>query len=360
MRILLAGGGSGGHLIPGIALYEEFKKRGVECKYVLRELDLRYTVAERIAVDERMLIKISGISRKLSIKTPIYLLKLGGVFFKIFRKIKKWKPDVIVTTGGYVSNPVALAALRLRKPLFIAEQNSVAGATNRFYSRFAKAVFTSFPDTQKLYCKKQILMGNPSIFNDTIDRAEALKIFELDDYENIIGISGGSQGAQKINDAVLTIFDDLKKRNIGVVWSVGAVDFDRLHNNGTIDRIIADYPNIKPFRFIKRMDAFFSCADIAISRGSATTIAELIHFGVPSIFIPITNSPDNHQYINSAYIANSEAGEILEEKDITIDSLLANIDKLLNSLDRYKMNLDMLKNDNPAGHIVDAVMEYLK
>ncbi|OHD53935.1 MAG: hypothetical protein A2Y33_12250 [Spirochaetes bacterium GWF1_51_8] len=355
----MSGGGTGGHLIPGIALYEELVSRGVECRYVLRSNDMKYTVASRIAEADRIFVEIQGISRKLSIKTPIYILKLVRAFFSVFRTIKKWNPDAVLITGGYVSNPVAFSARLLGKPLFIAEQNSAAGVTNRYYSKKAETVYTTFPQTAKLRTDKTIHTGNPSIFKDRSPRAEALKFFGLAGYKHIVGITGGSQGALKVNSAMAEILPELLDKKIGVIWSMGTVDYDRMEKEGKLAEIGAKYPNVKPYKFIDRMDLFFSCADCAVSRAGATSIAEFIHFGTPALLIPIKNSPDNHQYLNADYLASNHAGLLLTEDHITPSILLGLIDTLIKNKDSYIKNLSSLKKENPAKTIVGHILAQL-
>jgi UDP-N-acetylglucosamine--N-acetylmuramyl-(pentapeptide) pyrophosphoryl-undecaprenol N-acetylglucosamine transferase len=357
MKILIAGGGTGGHLIPGIALYEEFKSRNIECRYVLRSIDLRYEVASRIQKHDRIEIEISGVSRRLSLKTPIYILKLARVFFKTFRLIRKFKPDAIIITGGYVSNPSALSALLLRKPLFILEQNSVAGVTNRAYSRFARTIFTAFPDTKRLKSKQVVRVGTPSIFKGEIPQSEARKFFNLERYKRIVGVTGGSQGAMVINDAVFEILSLLNDKGIGVIWSVGAVDYERVESK--IDSVSENLPNLRYFRFIERMDAFFCASDCVISRGGATSIAEIIRYKTPSILIPIANSPDNHQYLNCLYLRNADAGTIIEENELSSQTLFSNILQTLKSADKIRENLKNLALDNPAKKIADLIIPHL-
>jgi UDP-N-acetylglucosamine--N-acetylmuramyl-(pentapeptide) pyrophosphoryl-undecaprenol N-acetylglucosamine transferase len=357
MKILMSGGGTGGHLVPGIALYEELCSRGMECRYVLRGADMKYNVASRIAESDRIFVEIQGISRKLSLKTPIYIFKLIRAFFSIFSIIRKWNPDAVLTTGGYVSNPVALSARILRKPLFIAEQNSVAGVTNRYYSKFARAVYTTFPDTAKLRTEKVVHTGSPSIFREKSSRDTALKFFGLDGYSHIVGITGGSQGAQKINSAVTEILPEMKSRKTGAIWSMGAVEYERLEKDGVINEINEKYPNVKPFRFIERMDLFFSAADCTVMRGGASSISESIQIGVPAVIIPITNSPDNHQYLNGNYLASNSAGILLTESELSSESLLSSIDKIIRNKKSTLQNLEKLKKENPAKAIADHLIE---
>lgn len=356
MKFLIGGGGTGGHLTPGIALYQEITGRGLSCKYILRNTDLRYSMTERIAENDRFLIEIQGISRKLSFKTIVYLWKMLKVFFRVHKYIRTENPDVIVITGGYVSNPVALSALLLKKPLYIAEQNSVAGITNRFYSRWARGVFTSFPVTKKLRTNKSYFFGNPSIFQEKPEKKAALQYFNSPQGRNFIGVTGGSQGAAVINDSVYQCLPNLKRNRIGVIWSVGAVDYQRMESEGKIRDIKANYPNVVALKFIDRMDHFFSAVDMVISRAGATSIAEIIHYQVPPVLIPIKNSPDDHQKLNAMHISDHQAGLLIEEHELNPTQMIENIEYLLNNQSEYRSNLNKLRKDQPSRMMIDFIL----
>ncbi len=360
MRVLISGGGTGGHLIPGIALYREMKKRGHECLYVLRDTDLRYDTVNIIDEKDRLLVHITGISRKLSLKTPLYLLKLIGVFFKIFRRIRRFKPDMVLTTGGYVSNPVAFASKILKNSLYIAEQNSVAGITNRFYSKYARAIFTSIPNTEKLRNKRLILTGNPILFTEPLKREEALKIFTLKNAGKIIGISGGSQGAGIINDTVFKLLNYFKDRGISLIWSLGAVEYSRFEKNGNLEKINKNYPNIRAYRFIENMGAFYSSIDAIISRAGATSIAEYIAWSIPALLIPIYKSPDDHQLKNADYLRKNGCALITEEPELNSEVLSRQTEKLLDNIEGFKEAYKSIKSANSAKKIADFLESEVK
>lgn len=329
MKLLISGGRTGGHLIPGIALYEEFTARGCDCVYVMSEFDLKYPVVSKIQPEKRITLPVTSISRKLSLKTPIYVWRIFKSFLGVFGRIRKENPDAVVITGGYISNPVACSALLLGKPLYIAEQNSCAGITNRFYAKFAKKIFTSFPVTKHIPAKKSILTGNPSLSSRKTTAAEAKAFFKVDPSRPCVGVTGGSQGAKTLNNAVLDILPELSEKGISVIWSLGSVDYDRFEKDGTLERIEDRYPGVKVFRFIERMDHFYGACSVVITRAGATTIGELIQTATPSILVPIPRSPDNHQYWNARFLSDRKAGILLEESVLNAENLLAQIETLL-------------------------------
>ncbi len=356
MKILISGGGTGGHLIPGIALYEEFKKRGNNCFYLLRELDLRYPLTTRIAKSDRFMVRISGISRGVSLNTVFSVFKLLGLFFSVFGTIRQLKPDTVVLTGGYISNPVALSAFILRIPFYIAEQNSVAGMTNRFYAPFARKVFSHFPKPRKISLQKVVHTGNPSIFSKKMSPQKARAIFGFDEKQQVLAVVGGSQGARRINEAIYQNLDKLTRNGRGIIWSIGAVDSDRMEVSGQLDEIKKRYPTVRAYRFIENMDAVLCACDGMIARAGATTISELVEFEVPALFIPITHSPDNHQYLNAMFLADAGAALILSEADIDRDKLVQAIDSLFLQRESITQNIKTFRMPHPAGTIVDWII----
>ncbi len=262
----------------------------------------------------------------------------------------------MLITGGYVSNPVALSARLTGKPLFIVEPNSVAGATGRFYSRRAELVFTTFPEVAKLRTRKVLRTGNPSIFKDAAPRKEAAAYFGFPENARFIGVTGGSQGAKVINDTLVRALPALAERGLGVVWSAGAVDYDRLEQNGTLSDLASKYPAVKVYRFIDRMDYLLSACELIVNRAGVTTISEMIHFGVPSVLIPIKNSPDNHQYLNAKYLSDGGGSVLLEEDGLDAESFAGAVDRALANREAMRRALLKLKPDAPAKKIADTVI----
>lgn len=342
MKIVISGGKTGGHLVPGITLYEESLRRNIRAFYIMSATDLKYPVSSRVKKQDRYLLELKDISRKLSWKSPLYVLKILISFFRIFGVVFRFRPDAVIITGGYISNPVALAAVLLRIPLFIAEQNSVAGVTNRFYAPFARKVFVNFPTTGKIPPEKAVLTGNPTLFRNTPVRSAARRFFRVEKYKKVIGISGGSQGSLKINNAIVKILDYCLKNGIGVIWSLGSVDYLRFETNGMLKEL-KKYPNVRFYRFISRMDLFLSCVDLVISRSGATSVSEYIQYGVPSLLIPILKSPDDHQRLNAQFLVRNSCGKIIPENQLDERTLIDGIRKILAGKAGYRKSLGILR-----------------
>jgi len=341
MRFIISGGGTGGHLIPGIALTKALEAEDHYIVYILRKQDMNYGVVYQLKKERLIQISLQGISRKLSFNTFSQIGQIFREWFKTFKKINNNNPDIIIITGGYVSNIAALSAFIMRKPLYILEQNSVAGITNRIWSKYAKCIFTSFPKVLKLPKKKIIYTGNPLLYNIKLTQSQAKEILELPNIDQkIIGISGGSQGSRSINNVILEIIPSLLNIGYQIIWSLGIKEYDYIMNQNILDTIIKkEYKNnIKIFRFINRMDAFWSGSDIVIARSGAGTVSEALYFKKPTIFIPIRNSPDNHQYLNAKFLSEKKCASILEETNLTKEELLIQIENMMINHQEFQKN----------------------
>ncbi len=341
MRIVISGGKTGGHLVPGIALYEKAKSQGHEVAYFLGPQDDRFAITSRIAEKDRYVVPIGSLSRKLSYKTPLWIAKILGAFFITIKKVHRLHPDVVIITGGYISNPVALSALFLGIPLYILEQNTVAGITNRLFAPFARKIFTSFPETEKIPPHKALFTGNPTIFATPLPRQQARAFFSLPENGLCLGVIGGSQGAYKLNEALWSLLPFLKEKGIALLWSTGKNTYTLMEQDGRLEEITKTYPQVRVFPFIERMDAFWGACDGVIARSGATTVAEVISAACPALFIPIYKSPDDHQKKNALALVREGCADILEEP--SLQDLLPQVQEFLSSLEEKRMALQKLR-----------------
>ncbi|RLK62944.1 undecaprenyldiphospho-muramoylpentapeptide beta-N-acetylglucosaminyltransferase [Atopobacter sp. AH10] len=327
LRIVLSGGGTGGHIYPALALarYIEKKRPGTQFLYIGSERGLEKNIVPKTGMAFEM-VKIQGLKRSLSLenfKTLWYMIKSTA---KAKKLLKEFKPDVVIGTGGYVCGPVLLAASQLHYPSIIHEQNSVAGITNKFLSRFVSRIAICFEDVAKDFgsCKdKLVYTGNPR-GQEVIEQIKDSLDHQGDKKEVLI--FGGSQGAEAINTAFLEAYKELAKRNYRVTLVTGKKLYDQVKVNLTED--LRD--NIELLPYIDDMPEKLARCNLIVCRAGATTLTEITALGLPSILIPSPYVTGNHQEHNALSLAEKGAAVLIRESDLTGELLLKEMDSILN------------------------------
>ena len=344
MRILVSGGGTGGHIYPAIAFIKEVKKHqpDAEFLYIGTEKGLEKTIVERENISFKS-IEITGFKRKLSIeniKTIMRFLK-GTSLSKKY--IKEFKPDVVLGTGGYVCGPVVYAAAKLNIPTIIHEQNSVPGLTNKFLSKYVNKVALCFEEAGQYFPKdKTVLTGNPRA-SEVIgnDGTRGKQSVGLDPTKKVVLIVGGSRGAKPINDAFIEVLPKVREKNYQVLYVTGEVHYENVlkevNKVGNPDNVI-----IKPF--LHNMPEVLAGVDLIVARAGATTLAEITALGIPSILIPSPYVTNNHQEKNARALGDNGAAIVRLEKEMDGSILLQDIDHiLLNEQTLKQMRLSSLR-----------------
>ncbi|MCS7228656.1 MAG: undecaprenyldiphospho-muramoylpentapeptide beta-N-acetylglucosaminyltransferase [Candidatus Kryptonium sp.] len=351
IKVLFAGGGTGGHIFPGIAIADALRKIEPNCDIVF--IGTKGKIESRVVPKAGYKFKsiwISGFRRSFDLKNLLFPLKLVVSLVQSFLIIKKFKPDVVVGTGGYVSGPPVFIASLLGIPTLIQEQNSFPGITTRLLSRMVDEVHISFDITRKYLKRKDnvFLSGNPVRSSLKIySKIEALKFFGFNENKKTIFVFGGSTGARSINEAMLGIIDELVGRNIQVIWQTGEFDFEKVKDK------CKHKTEVRIFKFIDEINYAYSACDLAICRAGATTISEITYFGVPSILVPYPFATVNHQYENAKFLAENEACEILLDSELK-SKLKEKIFKLIYDDEKLRLMREKLKSlANPeAGEII--------
>lgn len=336
MKIVISGGGTGGHIYPALALVREIQKEtnDAEFLYIGTTNGLESKIVPRENIHFKS-IHITGFKRKLSaenLKTVFRFIK-GARDSK--RILKEFKPDIVIGTGGYVCGPVVYAAAKLKIPTIIHEQNSVPGLTNKFLSRYVNKIAVCFEDAKDYFPENKVVFtGNPRA-TEVIgkDGVQGRLSAGLSATMPTVLIFGGSRGARPINEAVVKSLSDLAKKPYQVLYITGDVHFEDVKKEaelaGSPENVI-----IKPF--IHNMPEVLSGIDLVVSRAGATTLAELTSLGIPSILIPSPYVTNNHQEKNARSLSDKGAAELLLEKDLNSKSLVKYIDMIL--LDKEKLN----------------------
>ncbi|MCH1623874.1 undecaprenyldiphospho-muramoylpentapeptide beta-N-acetylglucosaminyltransferase [Fredinandcohnia quinoae] len=360
MRIVVSGGGTGGHIYPALALINEIKKinPSAEFLYIGTDNGLESGIVKRENIPFKA-IEITGFKRKISIdniKTIIKFLK--GV--KDSKKyIKEFNPNVVIGTGGYVCGPVVYAASRLHIPTIIHEQNSVPGITNKFLSRFVDKIAICFEEAERFFpYEKTVLTGNPRA-SEVMGKVgvKGMVNTDLNLSQKTVLIVGGSRGAKPINDAFIEVLDEAVKRDYQFLYVTGEIHYaavlEKVKSVGNPKNVI-----IKPF--IHNMPEVLSGVDLIVARAGATTLAEVTALGLPSILIPSPYVTNNHQEKNARSLSDKGAALIRLENELTGRLLLNDIDSILQNQQKLKMMKEASKQigiPDAARRLYNVVME---
>ncbi len=326
-RVVIAGGGTGGHLFPGLAIAEEIEKRW-PAEIVFIGTD--YGIESKVLPGTHYRLKkiwMRGLRRKITPGNLLFPLRLMislvqcALFFLLFR------PDVIIGTGGYVSGPALMAGLTLGIHTVIQEQNSYPGLVNRLLGKWVDQVHITYADSRPYFAKQPhvYLSGNPLRQNlKGVEKAQALKLFNLKSNQITLLVFGGSQGAHAINLAILECLDNLMKiPELQILWSTGQNDFELIKSKC---RNFAD--RIRVFPFIENMAAAYAVADFVVSRAGAMTLAEITYCGLPAILIPYPFAAEGHQEFNARTLEKAGAARVILEKNLNGRVLCEAIQKL--------------------------------
>lgn len=341
-RIVLSGGGTGGHIYPALSVYKELKRRNpdLEALYIGTQKGLEARIIPQEGIPFKS-INIQGLKRSISIdnlKTGIHLLTSMR---KAQNMIQDFKPDVVIGTGGYVSAPVLLAASFLSVPTMIHEQNSTAGVTNRLLSRFVTKIGICFEEVTKDFPKSKYkieMTGNPR-GQEVIDTPEDPHIlnrkFGLEDNLPTVLVFGGSRGAPAITKAAVDSIPSFSQREYQVIIATGSDHYDQVVEavEGG-DSLRAK--NVKIVPYIDNMPSVFRAIDLVVCRSGATTLTEILALGLPSLLIPSPYVTNNHQEKNAQSLVSKKAAMMLLESDLNKDSLTMYIDELMTNPEKLK------------------------
>ncbi len=345
-RFLLAGGGTGGHIYPALAVAQQIKllKPESEILFVGTKKKIESRVVPQYGFNFRS-IWISGFSRKLTMENILFPLKVIVSMIQSIMIVMKFKPRVAIGSGAYVSGPSIWASSVFGSKIILLEQNSYPGITNRILEKRAEEIHITFDESKKYFReqKKLKLTGNPVRVNlKMIERSEALKQFDLATDKKTILILGGSGGARSINDAIADSISDLVENNIQVIWQTGVLYYEenKKYNNNSI----------KVLPFIDDMSAAFSACDLLVARAGATTITEVSFLGIPVVFVPSSNVAANHQYKNAKAISDQSAAILIEDKNLKSSLVKTVIDVIHDDkkLDELKKNISAFAKPNAA------------
>jgi UDP-N-acetylglucosamine--N-acetylmuramyl-(pentapeptide) pyrophosphoryl-undecaprenol N-acetylglucosamine transferase len=318
LRLIFAGGGTGGHLYPALAIAEVIRMRQPEAEitFIGTPAGLEAQVVPRHGYGF-VSISVAGFKRALSWSTVVFFGRLFLAMMQSLRILRRVRPQVVVGTGGYVCGPPLYAASLMGIPTLLQEQNSLPGVTTRVLAARVSEVHVSFETTRHVLSRAAHvhLSGNPTRAGiGTHDRASAARELGIDPTRQTVLVFGGSQGAASINAAVLASLSDLVGLAVQLLWLTGPADYPRISE--TIrQRGMGSNAGVLVFSFVDGMDRLYAVADLAVCRAGATTIAELMRAGVPSILIPYPHAAADHQTENARAMAEAGAALLISDAD---------------------------------------------
>jgi len=362
MRVIISGGGTGGHIFPAIAVAQSIKvlEPKAEILFVGAKGKMEMDIVPKAGFSIEGL-WISGFQRRLTLKNISFPFKLVHSWINARKIIKRFRPDVVLGFGGYASGPILNAAVNYKIPTLIQEQNSYAGVTNRILSKDVDVICVAYPEMDKYFPKNKIhYTGNPvrkDIINVDDLKDEAYKFLNLDPNKKTISILGGSLGAKSLNESVKNNSSFLEmNNNIQIIWQMG-----KLYESNYANCVSAKLQNVKPMTFIERMDYVYAVSDIVIARAGALTVSELCLAKKAAILVPSTNVAEDHQTKNANVLHKKNAAIVV--KDINSEQLIKNaieLSKNERQLQELSAEIAKLAKPNAADDIAKLALSIVK
>ncbi|MBN1290926.1 MAG: undecaprenyldiphospho-muramoylpentapeptide beta-N-acetylglucosaminyltransferase [Candidatus Latescibacteria bacterium] len=333
MRIMFAGGGTGGHIYPALAVAEEIKQKRPETEFLFvggtRGVEQKIISSSGFPVKT---IPVTALPRTLSPDIFSFIGRLGVSIIKSRSYIRKFKPGVIMATGSYISGASMIAAISLGVPVVIQEQNSFPGITNRKLGRYAKIVFLGFEDAGKYFGTNSEVhvTGNPVRKDIGAEpRETSAQAFGFDPTRKTVFVFGGSQGAQKINKTFSEIVESIADSGIQVLWQTGEKNAAKWASyDGSADG------RIRTYRYIDNMAQAYAASDLVVARAGAMSITEITVCGLPAVFVPLPTAAANHQEHNARTLVNAGAASVIFERELTPRLLEQEITRIVTSDER--------------------------
>ncbi|WP_396187966.1 undecaprenyldiphospho-muramoylpentapeptide beta-N-acetylglucosaminyltransferase [Flavobacterium sp.] len=359
-RFIISGGGTGGHIYPAVAIANELKAQYPDAEFLFvgaqDKMEMQKVPQAGYPIEG---LWIAGLQRKLTLQNALFPVKLASSLFKSFRIVKKFKPDVVIGTGGFASGAVLKVASMLGIPTVIQEQNSYPGITNKLLAKKANKICVAYENLERFFPKeKMMLTGNP-VREDLIEvgskKEEAVSYFKLDASKKTLLVLGGSLGARRINQLIEKELDFLLSKNVQILWQCGKLylnDYEKYNSKG----------NVQVTAFIDRMDLVYAAADVVISRSGASSVSELCIVGKPTIFIPSPNVAEDHQTKNAKAIVDKNGALLIKESDLDVqfETVFSDLISNENKQIELSQNIKKLALPNATKTIVEEIKKLIK
>jgi len=360
LKILISGGGTGGHIFPAISIANEIKELEPTAEIMFVGAEGRMEMERVPAAGYKIVgLPIMGFPRKPGIKTFKFFINLARSMRIARRVVKQFNPDCVVGVGGYASGPVLRVAANLKFPSLIQEQNSYAGITNRLLSKRVNKICVAYDKMEKYFpAEKIVCTGNP-VRNDLVKgkskTSEAISFYNLREGKKVVLVVGGSLGARTINNSIMASIELLKKSDVEVIWQTGKYYYESIMQQTAA----MDIPNIHIHQFLSRMDLAYAISDLVISRAGAGTISELCLMAKPTILVPSPNVSEDHQTKNAMALVEKNAAVMITDSESVVKLVPEAIELInnQNKLNDLATNIEKLAKPNAATDIAKMVIE---
>ena len=360
LRFIISGGGTGGHIYPAIAIANALKLQFPSSEFLFvgaqDKMEMQKVPQAGYAIQG---LWIAGLQRKLTLDNVLFPFKLLSSLWKSSCILRKFKPDVVIGTGGFASGPLLQMANSRGIPTLIQEQNSYPGITNKLLSKKASKICVAYDQLERYFpASKLVFTGNP-VRQDLVDvhanRTAALTHFTLDSKKKTVLILGGSLGARRLNQLVEKELDFFASQGLQVYWQCGKLYWEQYQKHN-------DKAGVQVVAFIDRMDLIYAATDFVISRAGASSVSELCLVGKPTLFIPSPNVAEDHQTKNAQTVVSQEGALLLKESELdtkfeTVFGELISDESLQNKL---SANIQKLAKPNATAAIVEEIVKLIK
>lgn len=362
-RIIISGGGTGGHIFPALAIANEFKRRYADAEILFVGAEGKMEMTKVPEAGYKIIgLWISGLQRKLTISNLSFPFKLIASYLKAGNIIKSFNPDVVIGTGGYASGPIMLAASKAGVTSLIQEQNSYAGLTNKQLAHKAAKICVAYEGMEKYFAASKIVFtGNP-VRKDIIDldskRERALSHFAFTSSDRTLLILGGSLGARTINESILAGIDKLIDSQIQVIWQTGKLYYEGI--KAQVEN--KDLRRIRVVDFLKQMDLAYAASDVVVSRAGALAISELCIAKKPCLLVPSPNVAEDHQTKNAMALVNEGAALIVKDSEAR-ELLVSEVLKLIydeHLSEKLSVNISKWAKPQATEEIVDEIEKLIE
>lgn len=361
-KVLIGGGGTGGHVFPAIAIADALKLKDPGMEFLFVGASGRMEMEKVPEAGYSIVgLPVAGFQRRLTLKNITFFFKLLVSMIRSRRIVRTFDPDVAVGVGGYASGPILKAAARKRVPILIQEQNSCAGVTNRLLARSARTICVAYENMDRYFpADRIVLTGNPvrrNLMSLPRDHKQDIEEFGLEDGKKVCLVLGGSLGARTLNHSIMEGAEKLDRDGLQILWQCGK--FYQKEAEEMVSR--SGLKNIRVLSFISKMDCAYGAADLIVSRAGAITISELCLIGKPVILVPSPNVAEDHQTRNAEALVSGNAA-ILVPDNLAGEYLVDKILKLMGDEDQKKElseNIVQLGISDASQHIAAEVIKIM-